>query len=104
LAPTSIVFFTTQQAFGLCLSVSLKHPLLLAFSKYIVVSEVHKMTFCAHVKVIGGELNLSFGDLPVLKCFDGQKSSLIQALKLPDASHFGVSLKRCGWSGVIGKY
>jgi hypothetical protein len=103
LAPSLNGFFTAQQTFRLCLGVSFKHPLLLNFSKHIVVSEVHIVAFRAHVKIICGELNLPFRDLPVLKCFDCQKSSLVEVLNLPDASHFGISLKLGTGTGVVGK-
>ena len=61
------------------------------------------MALRAHVKIISGELNLPFSDLPILKSFDRQKRSLFEVLNLADVSHFEVSLKLGAGPGVVGK-
>jgi hypothetical protein len=73
------------------LGVSFKNPLLLNFLKHIIVSKVNKVAVRASVKVVCSELNLTLGDLPVLKGFDRQKSFGVDVLKLPNASHFAIS-------------
>ena len=72
------------------MDVILKSPLVIGLSKYIVVSEVHKLAIEVGIKVICGELNLMLTDLPMLNCFNSQKNALFKVLNLSNASHFGA--------------
>ena len=96
LTPFSGVFFAPQKAirFGLCMF--FKNPLVIEFSKHIVVSEVHIVAIGTGVKIICGELNLVLCDLPVLNGFDSQKNTLIEMLKLSNTSDFAGRLNSRG--------